>query len=252
MADADAGPEAITWLAWPYAGRDLALALALTRFTPAGFQHGRFAAAGIVCPPQIVASALKRQAEFFYGRLCARAALRRMGVAADALQLPIGCRREPLWPAGVIGSITHTPAVAAAIALPATGKWRGVGIDIEAILSADAAAAARSVVVSSAETHYLTPFEAGLGAHVPLTLVFSAKESFFKAVHGVVGRYFNFDAVQLIRIDLASQTLILQLRETLCAQWRAGMRCAVAFRFLDDSHVATLCLWGDTSEQNGD
>jgi len=238
-----AAPQAgITWLDWPHAGLDLSLAL--TRFTPADFRHDHFALAGIDCPPQIAVSTPKRQAEFFHGRLCARAALRRIGIEADALQLPIGSRREPLWPAGVIGSITHSAAIAAATALPATGDWRGVGIDIEPILSADGAAATRAVVVSAAEMHYLTPFEAGLGAHLPLTLAFSAKESFFKAAHGAVGRYFNFDAVELIRIDLASRTLVLQLRETLSAQWREGRRCSIAFRNIDAGHVATLCLLG--------
>jgi len=232
----------LTWLDWPHAGVDLSLAL--TRFTPADFRHDQFVLAGIDCPPQITVSTPRRQAEFFHGRLCARAALRRIGVESDTLQLPIGSRREPLWPAGVIGSITHTAAIAAATALPATGDWRGVGIDIEPILSADGATAARAMVVSSAEAHYLAPFEARLGAHLPLTLAFSAKESFFKAAHGVVGRYFNFDAAELIRIDLANHTLVLQLRETLSAQWREGMRCAIAFRNIDASHVATLCLLG--------
>lgn len=237
-----ASQPAITWLDWPHAGLDLSLAL--TRFTPADFRHDQFVLAGIDCPPQIAVSTPKRQAEFFHGRLCARAALRRIGVEADALQLPIGSRREPLWPAGVIGSITHTAAMAAAIALPATDDRLGVGIDIEPILSAEGAAAARGVVVSTAEMHYLAPFDAGLGAQVPLTLAFSAKESFFKAAHGVVGRYFNFDAAELIRVDLATGTVVLQLRETLSAQWRAGMRCPVAFRHIDAGHVATLCLLG--------
>ncbi|MBL7497215.1 4'-phosphopantetheinyl transferase superfamily protein [Frankia sp. CNm7] len=70
----------------------------------------------------------KRRREFTTGRVCARRALTRLGVAPGPL-LP-GPQREPLWPAGIVGSITHTDGYRAAVV-----AWDrdlvSVGIDAE-------------------------------------------------------------------------------------------------------------------------
>jgi hypothetical protein len=62
---------------------------------------------------RLMASAVpRRRAEFAAGRACARAALRRLGI--NGWPLLVGSKREPLWPAGVVGSITHTDGLVAA------------------------------------------------------------------------------------------------------------------------------------------
>jgi len=71
----------------------------------------------------------KRINEFTHGRYCARTAMSML----DMSPAPIGkgANREPLWPTGVIGSITHTSTAAAAVVarvdrydLPARGKQK--------------------------------------------------------------------------------------------------------------------------------
>ena len=52
-----------------------------------------------------------RLAEFAQGRMHARIALARFGLA-DA-SIPMGSKRAPLWPAGFVGSISHVPSDAA-------------------------------------------------------------------------------------------------------------------------------------------
>ncbi len=47
----------------------------------------------------------KRRREFATGRECAHRALEQLGLMAEAV--PSGERGEPLWPAGVVVSITH-------------------------------------------------------------------------------------------------------------------------------------------------
>lgn len=69
-----------------------------------------------------------RRREFATARACARAALARLGLPAVPL-LP-GLRGAPLWPEGVVGSITHCVGYrAAAVAL--TGDVVSLGIDAE-------------------------------------------------------------------------------------------------------------------------
>src|SRR5687768_8755666 len=50
-------------------------------FDAASFDSAWFADAGLAFPAEIQRSVNKRQAEFFYGRLCSAAALERLGIA---------------------------------------------------------------------------------------------------------------------------------------------------------------------------
>lgn len=201
------------------------------RFTP-----DYFAAAAIDCPAKIVRAVRKRQAEYFYGRLCARAAL--LGHGASPGPVGTGPQREPLWPPGFVGSITHSGGAAAAIVLPAS-EYRGVGIDIEAIAMPDTLDALRSTAVSDEEFAVLR----GAGeSTIPLllTAVFSAKESFFKAAFAAVRRHIDFDAIELTQVDMAARTMSFIVRQPLCAGLMSGYRVRVVFSILAHGDVATV------------
>jgi len=124
-----------------------------------------------------------RRAEFAAGRAVARAALARMGVAAGPV-VP-GRAGEPRWPDGVVGSITHCAGYRACAVAPARGM-AAIGIDAEPCLTlADGLLAA---VAGAAERAWL----AELGAASPGMpwdrLLFSAKESVYKAWYVYTGR----------------------------------------------------------------
>jgi len=70
----------------------------------------------------------RRRAEFAAGRSCARAALATLGVPAGPI-LP-GPAGQPLWPAGVTGSITHCAGYQAC-AVARTTDVAAIGIDAE-------------------------------------------------------------------------------------------------------------------------
>jgi 4'-phosphopantetheinyl transferase EntD len=120
----------------------------------------------------LVASAVdKRRLEFGRGRQCARAALRRLGLSDGPLLS--GSQREPLWPPGVVGSITHTQGLCLA-AVAWQKSYLGVGIDVEPTAPLSLAIAER--VASDAEMNALGSMPPLLAAR----LVFSAKEAFYK------------------------------------------------------------------------
>jgi 4'-phosphopantetheinyl transferase EntD len=80
----------------------------------------------------IVARAVaKRRQEFATGRRCAREALAKLGVPGS-LGTPIlsGPNREPVWPPGIVGSITHCEGYRAA-AVAREQDLVSVGIDAE-------------------------------------------------------------------------------------------------------------------------
>ncbi|MEZ5550279.1 MAG: 4'-phosphopantetheinyl transferase superfamily protein [Pseudomonadales bacterium] len=70
----------------------------------------------------------RRQREFATGRTLARRLMGELGIAPAAI--PRGAQRQPVWPAGVVGSLTHAERVAVA-ALATSAKCRALGIDIE-------------------------------------------------------------------------------------------------------------------------
>ena len=151
--------------------------------------------AGHLFPEEValIARAVEsRRREFTSGRLCAHAALHRLG----ALPRPIlrGPDREPLWPDGVVGSITHCEGYRAACV-----AWRrdvaSIGIDAE--LAAPLPDGVMDQVATAAERAWLQ--EAPPGCPWDRVL-FSAKESLYKAWYPLARCWLGFeDAVVTIR-----------------------------------------------------
>lgn len=216
------------------------LRLVLVPFAPAQFDPQAYAASGIACPPSVARSVRRRQAEFFFGRLAARAALREHGVAESEAGVPIGAAREPVWPAHLVGSISHNDRIAAAIVGP-RDRHVGLGLDVEGIASAAAEEALRAVAIDAGELACLTE---AAGQEMSLTelvtLAFSAKESLYKGAFGTVGRFFDFRAARVSAVDAARATISLTIEEYLHADFPRGRRCEVGYEWLDPSTLLTV------------
>lgn len=123
--------------------------------------------------------ASERRDDFIRGRVAARGALAGLGVRVASI--PIGAWRQPVWPAGVVGSISHSAGVGVAVAARAA-DLRGVGVDVEASDRRLSPAVARRIL--SRPEHW-----AREDADMPWPLVlFCAKEAAFKAVFQAYGR----------------------------------------------------------------
>lgn len=84
--------------------------------------------------------------------------------------------------------------------------------------------------------------DAGLAALAAwLTLVFSAKESLFKALFPGIGRYFDFLDVGVASVSVPRGALALSLRRPLVDDWPAGRIVEVAFDEFGEA-VFTLCV----------
>ncbi len=132
--------------------------------------------AELACTAGMVAT---RRHEFTHGRHCARLALAALGLPPAAI--PKAADRAPVWPAGVIGSITHSAALAAAAAGHAR-RYAGIGIDIETAAPLDDAT--REMILLPAE------FATANGQQAKL--LFSIKEAIYKCIYPVVGGYVDF------------------------------------------------------------
>jgi len=72
----------------------------------------------------------KRLREFSTGRFCAHKALAALHPQYAAIEIPIGENREPLWPDGCIGSITHDRKLALAV-VSQDPQCLSLGIDLQ-------------------------------------------------------------------------------------------------------------------------
>jgi 4'-phosphopantetheinyl transferase EntD len=135
-------------------------------------------------------AAAGRAREFATGRACARRALARLGHPGVAILR--GARREPLWPATLVGSITHTLGYRAA-AVGRRAEWRAIGIDAEPNGSLPRGVLPK--VAGEAEQAWI---EARRGDFICWDrLLFSAKESVYKAWHQITGRWLGWEDVVL-------------------------------------------------------
>ncbi|MFM5093321.1 4'-phosphopantetheinyl transferase [Aeromonas rivipollensis] len=210
-------------------------------FDAAAFTPVCFAAQGMALPASLQGAAPKRLGEFLAGRLAAREALRPFGLGARGVA--IGSAREPLWPEGMEGSISHSQLAGQGVALcgvrPAQG---GMGLDLEAWLGPEQGRQLWPGIVDEDEWGRLEAGgrAVGLDRSRGLTLVFSAKESLFKALYPRVGRYFDFlDARWL---TLTEQTLTLELKAPLTPTLPAGWRCTLHWQPLPGGVLTTLLL----------
>ncbi len=147
----------------------------------------------------------KRRREFTTARICAREALEKLGFPAVAI--PTGTRGEPIWPAGVVGSITHCDGYRACT-VGRSSDVVSIGIDAE-----PNAPLPDGLVGEIARPEEL-PWLDRLGRELPEVhwdrLLFSAKESVYKAWFPLARRWLGFeDAV--LDVDPSTQTFAARL-----------------------------------------
>lgn len=133
-----------------------------------------------------------RLAAFSSGRHAARVALRALGVPDQ----PVTRRdRVPVWPEGVVGSISHSRSLAVAL-VARRRRYQGVGVDLET----------RGRVTPRIAQRVLTTSErANLPDVAWRTALFSAKESVYKAVNPIAGEHLAFADVEIALADAAGR-----------------------------------------------
>lgn len=146
----------------------------------------------------IARSVAKRRAEFAAVRRCARRALGELGYPPVPI-LP-GEQREPRWPEGVVGSMTHCAGYCAA-AVARAGEVPALGIDAE--VHAPLPEGVLELIALDSERDRLGALAAAGPASVHWDRVlFSAKESVYKAWFPLTRRWLGFEQADIeLRLD---------------------------------------------------
>ncbi len=141
----------------------------------------------------------KRRREFAAGRAAAHRAMQDLGHPRTAI--PVGASRAPIWPAGLVGSITHTHSCAMA-AVASAQNWRGLGLDVEE--NTPLKRNLWSAICTPAEQAWLLQQD---HPDQLAKVVFSAKEAAYKCQYTVSNRFYGFDGMEL-EIDLTQQRFL--------------------------------------------
>lgn len=174
-------------------------------------------------------AAQTRIEQFTAGRVCSRAALGRLGVAATTPILR-GEDRAPIWPTGFIGSISHTDTWCAA-AVARTEELRSLGIDLES----------STPLKETLLKRVCTPKERGWLRTLPAPgvtgkILFSAKEAVYKCQYPLSKQFLGFHAVE---IDLGDESFEAVFRQE--AGWFKPGDVISGRYLVEEGLVATAC-----------
>lgn len=193
------------------------------------------------CPPLLPEEAVAvrgavagRQREFAFGRFCARVAMSRMGRLGFAV--PMGSDRAPIWPAGLVGSITHSKTYCAAAVAAMSDGVRSIGIDLEEATPLERDLEAEICTASERRWLAAKP-DVERGLH--LKAIFCAKESAYKCQYPVTRQLIGFDAIG-IELDVENGTFAATFERDVLP-YHAGERLSGRIRFAA-GHIATAVV----------
>jgi 4'-phosphopantetheinyl transferase EntD len=130
-----------------------------------------------------------RRLEMAAGRDAAREALRSLGTIAEAI--PAKPDRSPQWPAGIVGSITHTKSFCMAVAAHAI-DLRGIGIDAEPDEALE-----RELWASIASPREIAEIERSEDPGRRARWIFCAKEAAYKCQYPLTGLLLEFADLEI-------------------------------------------------------
>jgi 4'-phosphopantetheinyl transferase EntD len=141
----------------------------------------------------VAGATAKRRREFTGVRVCARLALARAGIQpAPIMPGPSGA---PLWPSGIVGSMTHCDDYRAA-AIGRADTFSAIGIDAEPHEVLPGGVLRR--VATESERTGLARFATVAPEFCWDRILFSAKESVYKAWSPATGRRLGFSEAEVV------------------------------------------------------
>ena len=146
--------------------------------------------------------------------------------------------RSPKWPTNIVGSISHTSSEAIAV-VASPHHHSALGVDIENWIELDVAQEIYSTILNDGEIELARC--STMDFHRVLTLVFSAKESLYKALFPSVRKYFGFECASVVSVNLSTGECTLMLEKSLSAELHKGKSFVVRF-WAQKHHVVSLLV----------
>lgn len=139
----------------------------------------------VAIPPDLREAIDMRKREYIAGRLCAQKGIEM--VTGEQCIVERDERGLPLWPPNIVGSISHSAGLACA-AIAHSASYSRLGIDLEEIVSEEHTQGLLSVCASPEEREFF-------GTPTKATVLFAAKEAFYKSFYADLGGIIEFTDV---------------------------------------------------------
>jgi enterobactin synthetase component D len=204
------------------------------RFQAQDIDVAELARLGVRLPTKMEKVVPKRQLEYLIGRYAATLACRDAGAVGD-VEIAMSSDRSPIWPLGLVGSITHADGFVSA-AVADSKAIRSLGIDSEKIMTAKTLSSIGKMVASESERAIGRLIE--LSESEMITLLFSAKESIYKSLYPMVNCFFDFDDVEIYRIDGHKKHFFFRLNRDLSSEFCVGF-CGTGRFVFEKEYVHT-------------
>lgn len=178
-----------------------------------------------------------RRREFATARACARGALAKLGLPPQSI--PADPHGSPMWPRGIVGSITHCAGYCAA----AAGRTQDLAaLAIDAEPNRQLRKGTLSVIASPSESRWVQKCLRESPHICWDRLVFCIKEAVYKAWFPLTGQSLGFEDVR-IEIDRASRAFSAHLRVTVSVVDRLALsRMSGRWLVADGLIVASIAL----------
>ena len=178
------------------------------RYSVDRYAQEQFKHYGVRHPAFLERAQPKRAVEYLAGRYCAQRALHTL----TGCEMAVGAYadRSPLWPEFVVGSITHSDNYAAAM-VARKEHFSGVGIDCEPVFDSRAHKRLEANILSPVELERIDDSPAD--RQQLITIIFSAKESIYKASYPLTRGFMYFHDCEFQSID----------NETVCFMLLTGL-----------------------------
>ncbi len=177
----------------------------------------------------------KRQYQFALGRIAARTALAQLAIPPQPI-LQGECR-EPLWPDGIVGSISHTGDIALA-SVAFRSEYDGIGLDIEEIVPSITWNLAKRI---SNHQEFAWLNEDPQQKISRFFTLFSAKESVFKAFFPQYKVFLEFQDV-LLCWDACSSCFKGELCKQIDALYPVGYQFQVSSQIIGSYVVTAMTI----------
>lgn len=177
---------------------------------------------GVQYPSTLKTACLKRKVEFLAGRYCSMKSLEKHGFTDKDFQLVAHENRAPIWPESYIGSISHSDGFAVSI-VSNRKPLRGMGIDVESNIKETSLDSVRNYIcLKSEQDRFANLYSKIVSESVYCTLIFSAKESIYKALNPIVRKFFGFQEAEIVEIDFTRCEFSFQLKSDLSPEFKNG------------------------------
>lgn len=207
--------------------------LAVSHFDPQKYRDALAVESGISLQARLQHAVSKRRAEYLASRLLVRSVMAELGI--PDFVLTNAADRSPCWPAGIQASLSHSGGV---VVVAATRQPLAVGVDVERFMSEATANETAELLMNEQEQQLLrmlpVPFNAAA------TLLFSLKESLYKALWPQLRQPMDFLDAALVSVDFAQQRAALRLNQNFGGRFTSGTLLAAGFIWRDNQVITLI------------